>query len=54
MHIVLDLKNNNDIRFGVNQNTFDKAWYIDPNKDYKLAVSLYSGKIELISFEMEH
>ena len=52
VHIWLDLKENNDLSFCINDKQFGKAFDIDPGQ-YRLGVSLKKGKIKLILLEIE-
>ena len=49
----LDLKEKNNLSFGQNGASFGKAFDINPDIQYKLAVSIYLAEIELVSFEMK-
>ena len=54
IHIYLDLKDNYDIGWGRNAKQFQKAFNVNKDTDYRLAVSLNSGTVDLISLEIEN
>ena len=48
----LDLKDNYTLSFGKNGKSYGKAFDVNRDMTYKLAVGLYSGGLRLISFEI--
>ena len=43
--IYLDLKEHHDLSFACNQDHYGKAFDVEQNTKYKLALSLYSGRL---------
>ena len=54
IHIWLDLKENNDLSFGKNENEYGKAFDMDLGKNYRLGVSMRDGEISIVSFDIEY
>ena len=52
--IFLDLKENYEISFAVNDKKYGKAYDVNKETNYRLAIGLYNGKISLISFEISY
>ena len=52
--IWLDLKENNDLSFGKNGESFGKAADLKPNTTYKLVIGLYGGSVELLHFDAQY
>lgn len=50
--IWLDLKENEGLSFSKNNTKFAKAYDMDRDKSYRLAIGLFRGKVKIVSFEI--
>ena len=54
VEICLDLKENYDLSFVVNEVKLAKAFDVKHHTPYKLAISMYAGKVSLISYTVKY
>ena len=52
IHICLDLKDNYDISWCKNGKHFGKGFDVEKEEEYKLAIGIYYGQIQLIDFQI--
>ena len=52
IHIWLDLKDNYDLSFDKNGKKYGKAWDVNQDTTYKLAVRVVRGSVEIFFFEI--